>query len=65
MQQKNKSLSQKSTTNGLNMQNDGGAEHLKHVDRELKERYQKVLEDKEQLGKLESELDTLIDELEK
>jgi len=45
--------------------NDSGVEQLKHVDRELKERYEKVLEDKEQLGKLESELDTLIEELEK
>ena len=35
------------------------------VDRDLRERYEKVLEDKEQLGKLEDELDSLIDLLEK
>ena len=38
---------------------------MKHVDKELKERYNKVLDDKEQLSKLEDELDSLIEELEK
>lgn len=37
---------------------------LKNVDPELRDRYLKVLEDKEQLSKIEGELDSLISELE-
>ena len=44
---------------------DQAADPLKNVDPEMRDRYLKVLEDKEQLSKIEDELDGLIAELEK
>ena len=44
---------------------DPAADPLKNVDPELRDRYLKVLEDKEQLSKMEDELDNLIANLEK
>ena len=38
---------------------------MKNVDPELRDRYLKVLEDKESLSKIEEDLDVLIAELEK
>ena len=57
-----KSLSQKSGALGGS---DPLADPLKNVDPELRDRYLKVLEDKEQLSKTEAELDNLIANLEK
>ena len=44
---------------------DPAADPLKNVDPEMRDRYLKVLEDKEQLSKIEDELDNLISNLEK
>ena len=55
-------MSQKSGALGAN---DPAADPLKNVDPELRDRYLKVLEDKELLSKTEEELDNLIANLEK
>ena len=44
---------------------DPAVDPLKNVDPEMRDRYLKVLEDKEQLSKIEDELDNLINNLEK
>ena len=56
----------KSAVNDSEVQNtEQEANSLKNVDPEMGSRYLKVMQDKEQLSKIESELDTLIAELEK
>ena len=55
-------MSQKSGALGGN---DPLSDPLKNVDPELRDRYLKVLDDKEQLSKTEAELDNLIANLEK
>ena len=59
---KQKSLSQKS---GALATSDPAADPLKNVDPEMRDRYLKVIADKEQLSKIEDELDNLINNLEK
>ena len=61
---KQKHSSQKSC-HGEPGQSDPNADPLKNVDPEMRDRYLKVLEDKESLSKIEDELDGLISELEK
>ena len=57
---KQKSLSQKSGG-----RSDPATDPLKNVDPEMRDRYLQVLADKEQLSKIEDDLDNLINELEK